>query len=82
MRSRCCLCVCMSARACVCVSPLPLLELGKSPLIVARQRLDKNPLGNGSVKIPPVVARQQVGRNFTAVTNTHVTIEELLDASF
>jgi hypothetical protein len=41
--------------------------------IVARQRLIKN---------LPVVARQRLGRNITAVTNTHPTIEELLDASF
>jgi hypothetical protein len=40
---------------------------------VARQRLGKN---------PPVVARQRLGRNVTAVTNTHATIEEFLDASF
>jgi hypothetical protein len=41
--------------------------------IVARQRLGKN---------PPIVARQRLGRNVTAVTNTHTTMEELLDASF
>jgi hypothetical protein len=35
-------------------------------------------LGNGSVKIP-VVARQRLGKNVTAVTNIHATIEELLD---
>jgi hypothetical protein len=28
---------------------------------------------------PPIVARQRLGRNFTAVTNTHAT-EKLLDA--
>jgi hypothetical protein len=39
-------------------------------------------LGNGSVKIPPNIARQRLGRNVTAVTNTHATIEELFDASF
>jgi hypothetical protein len=43
------------------------------PLIVTRQRIGKN---------PPIIARQRVGRNVTAVTNTHTTIEELLDASF
>jgi hypothetical protein len=53
MRSRFCLCVCVS------------------PLIVARQRLGKN---------PTIVDRQRLGRNVTAVTNTHATIEELLDA--
>jgi hypothetical protein len=42
-------------------------------LIVARQRLGKN---------PTIVARQRLGRNVTAVTNTHATIEELLYASF
>jgi hypothetical protein len=42
------------------------------PLIVARQRLRKN---------PPIAARQHLDRNVTAVTNTHATIE-LLDASF
>jgi hypothetical protein len=60
---------------CVCVSS-PIVarqRLGKNPLIVARQRLRKT---------PPIVARQRLGRNFTAVTNTHATIEELLDASF
>jgi hypothetical protein len=62
---------------CVCVSVYPPIvarqRLGKSPPIVARQRLGKN---------PPIVARQRLGRNVTAVTNTHATIEELLDASF
>jgi hypothetical protein len=41
--------------------------------IVARQRLGRN---------PPIAALQRLGRNVTAVTNTHATIEELLDASF
>jgi hypothetical protein len=41
--------------------------------IVAKQRLCKN---------PPIVARQRLGRNVTAATNTHSTIEKLLDASF
>jgi hypothetical protein len=43
------------------------------PPIVARQRLGKSLL---------VVAKQRLGRNVTAATNTHATIEELLDASF
>jgi hypothetical protein len=34
------------------------------------------------VCVPPIVARQRLGRNVTAVTNTHATIDELLDASF
>jgi hypothetical protein len=29
-----------------------------------------------------VVARQRLGKNVTAATNTHATIEELLNASF
>jgi hypothetical protein len=48
-------------------------RLDKNPPIVARQRLGKN---------PPIVARQRRGRNVTAVTNTHATVEELLDVSF
>jgi hypothetical protein len=43
------------------------------PPIVARQLLAKSPL---------IVGRQQLGRNVTAVTNTHATIEELFDPSF
>jgi hypothetical protein len=31
---------------------------------------------------PPIVARQRLGRNVTAVKNTHATIEELLDVFF
>jgi hypothetical protein len=54
-----------------CVSVCERLCVCVSP-IVDRQRLDKN---------PPIVARQLLGRNVTAVTSTHA-IEELLDASF
>jgi hypothetical protein len=50
-----------------------LLSVSVYPPIVARQRLGKN---------PPIVARQRLGRNVTAVTNTHATIEKLLDALF
>jgi hypothetical protein len=35
-----------------------------------------------SVCISPIVARQQLGKNFTAATNTRATMEELLVASF
>jgi hypothetical protein len=58
-------CVCV----CVCLSPLSLLGNGsvKIFLTVARRRLCKN---------PPIVARQRLGRNFTAVTNTHATTKE------
>jgi hypothetical protein len=31
---------------------------------------------------PAIVARQRLGKNVTAATSTHATIEELLDASF
>jgi hypothetical protein len=31
---------------------------------------------------PLIVAKQRLGKNVTAATNTHATIEELLDASF
>lgn len=30
----------------------------------------------------PLIARQQLGKNVTVATNTHTTIQELLDASF
>jgi hypothetical protein len=81
MISRCCLCLCVSlyppivARHRLGKSPLivPRQWLGKNPHIVARQRLGKN---------LPIVARQQLDRNAATVTNTHATIEELLDASF
>jgi hypothetical protein len=62
------------AAACVCIPPIVARQqVGKNPLNVASQRLGKN---------PPIVARQGLDRNVTAVTNTHATIEELLDASF
>jgi hypothetical protein len=56
----------MRLRCCLCACLC-------KPLIVARQRLRKN---------PPIVARQRLGRNITAATNTHAAIEELLDTSF
>jgi hypothetical protein len=64
----------MRSRCCLCVYSLIVARqrLGKNPLIVARQRLGKN---------PPTVARKRLGRNVTAVKNTHATIEELLDES-
>jgi hypothetical protein len=55
----------MRSRCCLCI---PLIvarqRLGKNPLKVARQRLGKNPL---------IVARQRIGRNVTALMNTHAT---------
>jgi hypothetical protein len=83
MRSSCCLCVW------VCVSISPLLLLGNDSVKVPLSFLGNGSvkiflslLGNGSVKNPLIVARQRLGRNVTAVTNAHATIEELLDASF
>jgi hypothetical protein len=43
------------------------------PSLVAREQLSKN---------RPIVARQRLSKSITAATNTHATIEELLDASF
>jgi hypothetical protein len=67
----------MRSRCCLCVSVYPPFvagqRLGKNPSILAKQRFGENPL---------IAARQRLRRNFTAVTNTHATIEELLDASF
>jgi hypothetical protein len=48
-------------------------SLSVYPRIVARQRLGKNFL---------IVDRQRLSKNVTAATNTHATIEELLDTSF
>jgi hypothetical protein len=53
---------------CVSISPQSLLGDGSVEVPLSL-------LGNGSVKIP-------LGRNVTAVTNTHATIDDLLDASF
>jgi hypothetical protein len=35
-----------------------------------------------SICVSPIVARQRLGKDVTAATNTHATIEEMLDASF
>jgi hypothetical protein len=59
----------MRLRCCMCVCVFSL----SLPGIVDRQRLGKH---------LPNVARQRLGRNVTAVTNTHAAMEELLDASF
>jgi hypothetical protein len=73
----------------VCVSVYPPIvarqRIGKSPRIVARQRLGRNSLIVARQRLskkPPIVARQRLSRNVTAISNTHATIEELLDASF
>jgi hypothetical protein len=64
----------MRSRCCLCIPPIVARQqLGKNPPIIARQQLHKNPL---------IVVRQRLGRNITTVTNTHATIEELLDTSF
>jgi hypothetical protein len=96
MRSRCCLRVfaCVSVYRPLIVARQRLgknppvvarIRFGKIPLIVARQRLSKSSLIVARQRLGknhPNVARQRLGRNVTAVTNTHATIEELLDASF
>jgi hypothetical protein len=58
----------MRLRSCLCVRVFLCIHL-----IVARQRLGKN---------PPIIARQRLGRNVTALTNTHAITKELLDPSF
>jgi hypothetical protein len=64
----------MISCCCLCIPFIVARQrLGKSILIVAGQRLGKN---------YSIVARQRLGINVTAVTNTHATLEELLDASF
>jgi hypothetical protein len=64
----------MFLSVCLYIPPYRFRQrLGKNPPIIARQWLGKN---------LPIVARQRLGRNVTAVTNTHATIEKLLDASF
>jgi hypothetical protein len=85
MRLRCCLYV----RVCVwvCVSPLALLGNGSvnvplSLLGNGSVKIHLSLLGNGSIKNLFVVARQRLGRNVTAVMNTHATKEDLLDGSF
>jgi hypothetical protein len=60
-------------------------RLGKNPPVVARRRLGKNPLIVARQRLgkdPPIVANQRLARKVAAVTNTHATIEELLEASF
>jgi hypothetical protein len=61
----------MRSRYClgVCVCVYVCVSL----LIVPRQRLGKYPL---------IVARQRLGRNFTAITNTHETLEEFWTRRF
>jgi hypothetical protein len=58
---------------CLCIPPAVVRQrLGNNPLIVTQW------LG----KSPPIIAGQRLGRNVTAVTNTHAIIEELLDPAF
>jgi hypothetical protein len=79
----------MLVSVCVCVCPSPInfrtpeprfIKLGT--YITAPEPISTAQLKNPSVKNPPIVARQRLGRNVTAVTNIHATTEELLDASF
>jgi hypothetical protein len=91
MRSPCCLCVYVP----VCFYMLPInflmselvfMKLGM--YIMAPEPVSLAYFINPSHQslcpyvYPPIVARQQLDKNVTVATNTHVTIEELLDASF
>jgi hypothetical protein len=62
----------------LCIPPIVARQrFGKSSLIVARQRLGKNPpvvAGQRLGKSSLIVARQWLGRNVTAVTNKHATV--------
>jgi hypothetical protein len=68
----------------------PCLKKNKSRLMRSRRCLcacvclciPLSLLGNTSVRTPLSFARRRLGRNVTAVTNTHSTIEEIFDASF
>jgi hypothetical protein len=71
----------------MCVYPQSSLGNGsvKVPLSLLGNGAVKFPvslLGHASVKNPLIVAKQRLDRNVTAVTNTHATIEQLLDALF
>jgi hypothetical protein len=77
----------MRSRCCLCIPTLSLLGNGsvKIPLSLLGNGSVKIPLsllGNGSVKIPLSLLGNGSVENVTAVTNTHTTVEELLDASF
>jgi hypothetical protein len=67
MRSRCCLCHPINFSM-----PEPIF-MKLDTYIMAPQLIST---------AYPIVARQRLGRNVTAVTNTRATIQELLDASF
>jgi hypothetical protein len=77
---------------CVCVSPidfwipkrifikLRMYIMASDPVSVAHfTNPSHQPV---SVCVSPIVARQRLGKHVTAATNTHATIEEMLDASF
>jgi hypothetical protein len=88
MKSRCCVCVC------VCVSPLSLqgkcsVKVPLSLICNDSVNIPLSMLGNGSVKIPlslidnySVKFSLSLLGNGSVETNTHRTIEELLNALF
>jgi hypothetical protein len=78
MRSQCCLCICesppQSTSECLNQSLGNVVSISWHLNGVLRKSLP-------SVCVYVCVARQRLGKNVTAATNTH-TIEELLDVSF
>jgi hypothetical protein len=82
MGSSCCLCILPSAFECLNQSLWNLVCISWN-LSQSQWLTHKSPL---SICVPvfifPTVAKQRHGKNVRAATNTHVTIEELLDASF
>jgi hypothetical protein len=86
MRSPCSVCVCASPHIKFRMSEQSFMKPGIY-IMVPEPILTMyfiNPT-NQSVCLylyPSIVALQRFGKNVTAATNTHVTIEELLDALF
>jgi hypothetical protein len=83
MRSPCCLCVCMSVNPAINFRmPEPIImKLGM--YMMAPEPISTEYFINSShlSMYSPIVARQRLGKNVTAATNTN-TNEELLDAWF
>jgi hypothetical protein len=77
MRSPSYLCVCESPPINYWMPELDMYIMTPEPISMA---YFINP-SHQSVN-PHIVARQQFSKNVTVATNTHMTIEELLDTSF
>jgi hypothetical protein len=78
MTSPCCLCV--------CVFPLLTFEWLNQPEHISTAYFinasHQSLCLYVSVYVSSIVARQRLGKKVIAATNTHATIEELLDVSF